>query len=76
MGLPVSFLGAFILMPHLGLSINMFTMVGMVGMLMALGRLMDDAIVIAENIMAHRQAGKSTAAAAIEGTKADGKSGH
>ncbi|MDZ7761527.1 MAG: efflux RND transporter permease subunit [Desulfovermiculus sp.] len=66
MGLPVSFLGAFILLPHLGLSINMFTMVGM---LMALGLLMDDAIVIAENIMAHRQAGKSPAAAAIEGTK-------
>jgi multidrug efflux pump subunit AcrB len=66
MGLPVSFLGAFILVPHLGLSINMFTMVGL---LMALGLLMDDAIVIAENIMAHRQRGKSPAAAAVDGTK-------
>ena len=66
MGLPVSFLGAFIIVPHLGLSINMFTMVGL---LMALGLLMDDAIVIAENIMAKRQAGKSPIAAAVEGVK-------
>jgi HAE1 family hydrophobic/amphiphilic exporter-1 len=66
MGLPVSFLGAFIIVPHIGLSINMFTMVGL---LMALGLLMDDAIVIAENIMAKRQAGKSPIAAAVEGVK-------
>lgn len=66
MALPISFLGAFILVPHLGLSINMFTMVGM---LMAVGLLMDDAIVIAENIMAHRQTGKSPLAAAVDGTK-------
>ena len=66
MGLPVSFLGAFILMPHLGLSINMFTMVGM---LMAIGLLMDDAIVLAENIMTHRQTGKPPLAAAVEGVK-------
>ncbi len=66
MGLPVSFLGAFILVPHSGLSINMFTMVGL---LMALGLLMDDAIVIAENIMAHRQKGKSPIAAAVDGAK-------
>ncbi len=66
MGLPVSFLGAFILVPHLGLSINMFTMVGL---LMALGLLMDDAIVIGENIMAHRDRGKSPMAAAVDGTK-------
>ena len=57
MGLPVSFLGAFILVPHLGLSINMFTMVGL---LMALGLLMDDAIVIAENIMAPQAEGEIT----------------
>ncbi len=66
LGLPVSFLGAFILVPHLGLSINMFTMVGM---LMALGLLMDDAIVIAENIMAHRHRGKSPLQAAVDGTR-------
>lgn len=65
-GLPVSFMGAFTLIPHMNLSINMFTMVGL---LMALGLLMDDAIIIAENIMTHRQRGKSPFSAAVEGTK-------
>ena len=45
--LPVSFLAAFALVPSLGLTINMLTMIGL---LMALGILMDDGIVIAENI--------------------------
>ena len=66
MGLPVSFLGAFFLIPYTGLSINMFTMVGM---LMALGLIMDDAIVIAENIMVHRRNGKPPLAAAMDGTR-------
>ena len=66
MGLPVSFLGAFLIAPHLGLSVNMFTMVGL---LLALGILMDDAIVIAENIAAHRQRGKGPLAATIDGTQ-------
>jgi len=66
MGLPVSFLGTFLVAPHLGLSVNMFTMVGL---LLALGLLMDDAIVIAENIAVHRQKGKTPLAAAIDGTQ-------
>jgi multidrug efflux pump subunit AcrB len=66
MGLPVSFLGAFLVAPHLGLSVNMFTMVGL---LLALGLLMDDAIVIAENIAAHRQRGKGPLAATVDGTR-------
>lgn len=66
MGLPVSFLGAFFLAPRIGLSLNMFTMVGL---LLALGLLMDDAIVIAENIAAHRQRGKGPLAAAVDGTR-------
>ena len=65
MGLPVSFLGAFFFLPMINFSINMFTMVGM---LIALGLLMDDAIVIAENIATHLSKGKSALKAAIEGT--------
>lgn len=65
-GLPVSFLGALFFLPWLGLTINMMTMVGL---LLALGLLMDDAIVIAENIAAHRQRGKKALAAAIDGTR-------
>ena len=66
MGLPVSFLGAFVLVPYLGLSINMFTMVGI---LMAIGLLMDDAIVVAENIMTKRMQGKDPLPAAVAGVK-------
>ena len=65
MGLPVSFLGAFFFLPMMNYSINMFTMVGM---LIALGLLMDDAIVIAENIASHLSKGKGALQAAIDGT--------
>jgi len=64
MGLPVSFLGAAAFMPTFGLSINLMTLVGF---LLALGILMDDAIVIAENIVTHRQKGKTNIQAAIDG---------
>jgi multidrug efflux pump subunit AcrB len=65
MGLPVSFLGAVYVMNALGYSLNMMTMVGL---LVAIGLLMDDAIVISENIAAHRRRGKSALDAAIDGT--------
>ena len=64
MSLPVSFLGAFFFMPYLGLTINMMTMVGL---LLALGILMDDGIVVAENVATHRAQGKSPLAAAVAG---------
>ncbi|MEJ1384636.1 MAG: efflux RND transporter permease subunit, partial [Candidatus Sedimenticola sp. (ex Thyasira tokunagai)] len=66
MGLPVSFLGALFFMSLLGLTINMITMVAL---LIAIGLLMDDAIVIAENIATHLRRGKSAMKAAIDGTK-------
>jgi multidrug efflux pump subunit AcrB len=64
MGLPVSFLGALFLMPLLGVSINM---ISMVGLLIGIGLLMDDAIVIAENIAARREQGDAPLAAAARG---------
>ena len=65
MGLPVSFAGGFAVMFLIDYSINMLTMVGL---LIAIGILMDDAIVIAENVAAHRQRGKSGLSAAVDGT--------
>ncbi len=50
MGLPVSFLATLYVMSLFGISINMITMVAL---LMAIGILMDDAIVIAESIAAY-----------------------
>lgn len=62
--LPVSFAGGFFLMVMVGFSINMLTMVGL---LIVIGILMDDAIVIAENIASHFARGKSAMQAAIDG---------
>jgi hydrophobic/amphiphilic exporter-1 (mainly G- bacteria), HAE1 family len=64
MSLPVSFFGAFFFLPLLGQTINMMTMVAF---LLALGLLMDDGIVIAENVARHLSLGKSSMRAAIDG---------
>ncbi len=64
-GLPVSFFGALWLMSLFGLTINMITMVAL---LIAIGLLMDDAIVIAENIATKVQQGMAPYHAAIAGT--------
>ncbi|MCD4721469.1 MAG: efflux RND transporter permease subunit [Desulfobacula sp.] len=64
MGLPVSFLLTFFFMKHLGLSLSMLSMVGL---LIGLGLLMDDAIVIAENIAAHLEKGKKAFNAVVDG---------
>jgi multidrug efflux pump subunit AcrB len=66
MGLPISFLGALFFMSLLGLTINMITMFAL---LIAIGLLMDDAIVISENIATQLRKGKSAMTAAIDGTK-------
>lgn len=66
MGLPVSFLGALFAMSVSGISINMITMVGL---LIATGLLMDDAIVISENIARHRRHGKAPLEAAVAGVR-------
>ncbi|MBB4266703.1 efflux RND transporter permease subunit [Roseospira visakhapatnamensis] len=66
MGLPVSFMGGLFLMSVLGLTINMITMVGL---LIAVGLLMDDAIVISENIAHHLKRGKDAYSAAVDGAR-------
>ncbi len=66
MGLPVSFLGSIFVMYWLGYSINMMTLVGLI---VAIGLLMDDSLVIAENIAAKRQSGMSAVDASIAGSK-------
>ncbi len=66
MGFPVSFMGTIAVMSLAGLSFDLITMVGL---LIAIGLLVDDAIVIAENIAAHMIKGLAPLQAAIEGTK-------
>lgn len=66
MGLPVSFLASAYLLAQFGVSINMLSMVAL---LLALGILMDDAIVISESIGHQISLGKSPVNAAIDGTQ-------
>ena len=65
-GLPVAFMGTIAGMAAIGYS---FDMVTMVALLIAVGLMMDDAIVIAENIARHRAAGHPVMEAAVEGTR-------
>ncbi|KAG1715253.1 Multidrug resistance protein MdtC [Nymphon striatum] len=59
--LPVSFLGGLFLMSVLGVTINMITLIAL---LMAVGLIMDDSIVIAENINKWRLKASAKEAAA------------
>jgi multidrug efflux pump subunit AcrB len=64
LGIPISFFGTLFLMPFIGVSINMISLFAFI---LALGILVDDAIVVGENIYEHRQSGKPFARAAIDG---------
>ncbi|QDV70497.1 Toluene efflux pump membrane transporter TtgB [Rosistilla carotiformis] len=66
MSLPVSFMGAFFVLPLVGQSLNMMSSVAI---LMATGILMDDGIVIAENIARHVSMGKKSMQAAVDGVR-------
>ena len=64
-GLPVAFLGMFVVAPFAGVTINVLSLFGMI---IVIGILVDDGIVIAENIYQHYEKGKSPVRAAIDGT--------
>lgn len=66
MGIPISFLGAFLVLPLLGVSINMISMFAFI---IALGIVVDDAIVVGENVYKFRQQGLSPLKAAIAGAR-------
>jgi HAE1 family hydrophobic/amphiphilic exporter-1 len=63
-GLPVAFMGAFWLLDLHGSTMNMITMFACI---MALGLLVDDAIVVGENIYSHWRRGTHPVRAAIDG---------
>ncbi|MCH2395136.1 efflux RND transporter permease subunit, partial [Oceanibaculum sp.] len=64
--IPVSLIGAFIFMFAMGFSINTLTLLAMV---LAIGLVVDDAIVVLENVHRHLEMGKTPFGAAIVGTK-------
>ncbi len=63
-GLPVSFAGTFLVLYLGGFTINLLSLFAMI---MALGMVVDDAIVIGENCMRYLEAGLTPAQAAIRG---------
>lgn len=66
MGMTTSFVGGILFLPMLGVSINM---VSMFAFLIALGIVVDDAIVVGENIYEYREQGMELIDAAIQGVR-------
>ena len=66
MGIPTSFLGSLILLPALGVSINMISLFAFI---VTLGMVVDDAIVVGENTFRFRRQGMGPIKAAIAGTR-------
>ena len=62
-GIPISFMGAFLVLDYFGASINMLSLFGFI---MTLGILVDDAIIVGENVYTHYKAGKPAKQAVID----------
>ncbi|MBN1850581.1 MAG: efflux RND transporter permease subunit [Deltaproteobacteria bacterium] len=66
MGIPISFLGAFFFLPRFGVTLNMNSMFAFI---VALGIVVDDAIVVGENIYKFHSQGDSFLTAAVKGVR-------
>nr|VFK60661.1 MAG: Multidrug efflux pump subunit AcrB [Candidatus Kentron sp. TUN] len=64
-GIPVSFMGALVLMPEFGASVNVITLFSFI---LVLGIVVDDAIVTGENIHTHLMRNEDSTLVAIRGT--------
>src|SRR5258708_17781691 len=64
--MPLSLVGAFFLMMALGYSINLLTLLALV---LAIGLVVDDAIIVVENVDRHLKAGVSPFNAALQGAR-------
>ncbi len=65
-GIPIALLGTIAVFPYAGISISTVTVMGFI---LVLGILVDDAIVVGERVYAHEQMGKDPVQAAIDGTR-------
>lgn len=66
MGIPISFMGTFLFLPVFDASINMISLFAFI---VALGIVVDDAIVVGENIYYHHQRGRKLTHAAVIGAR-------
>jgi len=65
LAIPMSLMGTVAIIYFLGFTFNTFTLLGLA---LAVGIVVDDAIMVMENIFRHRESGKGLVAAAMEGT--------
>lgn len=65
LGLPAAFMGAFLVMALTGLSLNM---IPLVALLMAIGNVMDDAVVITDNNAGHATGMTSQLESVVQGS--------
>jgi multidrug efflux pump len=66
LAIPISIIGGFAIMYFFGFTVNILTLLAMV---LAIGLVVDDAIVMLENIYRHMEMGKSRLQAAFDGAK-------
>ena len=66
LGIPISFLGAIMLMPILGLTINFMSLFAFI---LVLGIVVDDAIIVGENIYTHQEQHGDGLRGSIEGAR-------
>ncbi len=66
LAIPMSLLGTVAIIYFLGFTFNTFTLLGLA---LAVGIVVDDAIMVMENIFRHREGGQGLVAAALDGTK-------
>ncbi|MFH0985959.1 MAG: efflux RND transporter permease subunit [Candidatus Omnitrophota bacterium] len=66
LAIPTSILGTFIVMKFAGFTMNIFTLLGLS---LAIGIVVDDAIMVLENIVRHREMGEAKVDAALKGSK-------
>lgn len=64
LAIPTSIVGSFIFLYFFGFTLNTFTLLGLI---LAIGIVVDDAIMVLENIVRHREMGKSPLRAALDG---------
>ncbi len=66
LAIPTSIIGTFIVLNIFGFTLNTFTLLGLS---LAIGIVVDDAIMVLENIVRHREMGKGRIEAALDGTR-------
>jgi len=66
LAMPTSVIGTFIVLYFAGFTLNTFTLLGLS---LSIGIVVDDAIMVLENIIRHREKGKSRILAALDGSK-------